>query len=120
MKIDSFVEVPESDEVDDERYTMWRSLVLSTAPSGLFPCYDCDDDDDDWFVEVTDDEDTTELMATSYTFALLPVVVPTIVITPPEEKLHEIPKESGNEVTSGERAEKLTSNYMYVSFAVSK
>ena len=39
---ESFVEVPESDEQDDERYTMWSSLVLSTAPSGPFPRYDCD------------------------------------------------------------------------------
>ena len=111
---DSFVEVPESDCEDDERYTMWRSLVLSTAPSGPFPYYDCEDndydDDDDWYVEVTDDDDTEEDGLTDSSPVHLPVVVPTTIITPPTEELNEAPKEESNEVTYGGSAVKLTSS----------
>ena len=101
--------MPESDEVDDERYTMWRSLVLSTAPSGPFPYYDCDDDDDDddWFVEVSDDEYNEEDEPTAISPVHLPVGIPIIVITPPEE---ELPKEEGNRLTFGESAEKLSTS----------
>ena len=78
---DSFVEVPESDCEDDERYTMWRSLVLSTAPSGPFPYYDYEDNDDDdvddWYVEVTDDEDDVSLLI------LINIKVHYLILTPP-------------------------------------
>ena len=52
---DSLVELSESEDEDDERFTLWRSLVRSTSPVGPFPIYK--DGDNDSVVEILEDDE---------------------------------------------------------------
>ena len=61
---DSLVELSESEDEDDERFSLWRSLVRSTSPVGPFPIYK--DGDNDSVVEILEGDEPEQAEQVSF------------------------------------------------------